>query len=105
MARRPHPARPRRGELPGEYLRSSLVSVCSGVLSEGGRIKEYHYIVKTTRLDNQFRVEVEHQGVLTVLPGRVIDQILRHRESIIKAQRRDRAVERAQALVKGSDQQ
>ena len=58
-----------------------------------------HYIVKTTRLDGQWRVEVEHGVEGMVLPHKVVEQIVRHRESIIKAQRHDKAVERAQQIV------
>jgi len=88
-----------RGELPGEYLKRSLVAVSTGALTEGGRIKEAHYVVKTTRLDNQFRVEVEHEGLVTVLPHKVVEQIVRHMEAIKKQQRRDRAVDQAQRLT------
>src|SRR3990167_3657113 len=88
-----------QGELPGEYLRRSLVAVSTGVLSERGRIKDDHYIIKTTRLDGTWRVEVEHGIEAMVLPHKVVEQIIRHRDSIIKAQRHDKAVERAQQIL------
>lgn len=87
------------GELPGEYLRRSLVAVSTGVLSDGGRIKDDHYIVKTTRLDGAWRIWVEHGAESVELPHKVAEQIARHRESILKAQRHDHAVTRAQQFV------
>ena len=91
--------RPRKhsGELPGEYLKQSLVTVSTGLLTEGGRIKDAHYIVKTTRLDRLWRVEVEHNGQQTVLPHKVVEQIIRHRDSIMAQQRRDNAHNRVLA--------
>ena len=87
------------GELPGEYLKRSLVAVSTHALTEGGRIKDEHYIVKTTRLDGQWRVEVEHNGQATVLPHKVVEQIIRHRMAIQTQQRRDSARETAQLLI------
>ena len=55
------------------------------------------YIVDTRRLDGQWSVEVEHKGERWVLPHKVVEQIRRHCDSIIKAQRSDRAREAAQA--------
>src|SRR3989304_3196390 len=86
------------GELPGEYLRRSLVAVSTGLLSDGGRIKEDHYIVKTTRLDGIWRIVVEHGAEGIELPHKVAEQIARHRESISKAQRHDKAVQRDQQM-------
>lgn len=86
----------KRGELPGEYMRKSLVTVPSGILSDGGRIKDQHYVVVTSRLDLEFRVRVEHGGEEYTLPHKVVMQIQRHAASIIKQQRRDRAVEQAE---------
>tara|TARA_Y100000310_G_scaffold326184_1_gene390747 strand:+ start:1463 stop:1795 length:333 start_codon:yes stop_codon:yes gene_type:complete len=88
-----------RGELPGEYLKRSLVTVPSGFLSEGGRIKDMHYVVKTTRLDGDWAVTVEHRGEEYRLPHKVVLQVQRHMASIVKAGRQDRAVERAQRIV------
>lgn len=58
------------------------------------------FTVKTTRLDNVWRVIIEHGAESMTLPHRVVEQIVRHRESIITAQCRDLAVERAQQLVR-----
>ena len=87
------------GELPGEYLRRSLVAVSTGVLGQGGRIKDDHYIVKTTRLDGAWRIVVEHGAESIESPNKVAEQIARHRDSILKAQRHDQAVTRATQLV------
>ena len=88
-----------KGELPGEYLRRSLVAVSTGTLSEAGRIKDDHYIVKTTRLDGAWRIEIEHGAESMRLPHKVVEQIARHRESIMRAQRHDKAIERAQQVI------
>tara|TARA_Y100000310_G_scaffold304409_1_gene343535 strand:- start:565 stop:912 length:348 start_codon:yes stop_codon:yes gene_type:complete len=84
------------GELPGEYLKRSLVSVPTGMLAEGGRIPEDHWIVKTRRLDGRFTVEVEHKGETMSLPHKVVMQVERHLTSIRKAQRSDASRDRAQ---------
>ena len=105
MARRKRQRRTRRanrGELPGEDRKRSVGSGRTGSISEGGRGKEEHYIVKTARLDKEWRVEVEHGSESYALPSRVILQIKRHMESIITQERRDRAIERAQQLVQGN---
>jgi len=96
-----------QGELPGEYLKRSLVPVpIRNPLAQGEgqkdaqgwRYPEEHWIVKTRRLDGQFTVEVEIRGVVTTMPHKVVAQVERHLASIRKAQRSDAAKERAQAL-------
>ena len=89
-----------RGELPGEYLKRSLVPVQTGKLSDGGRIKDEHYIVRTFRLDGQYRISVQHVegGAEITMPHAVVMQITRHMASIQKAQRHDKALEAHQRL-------
>jgi hypothetical protein len=62
---------------------------------------------KQRRYSNQSRgdlprvwtVIVEVEGVQTKLPAQVIATILRHRDTIIKQQRHDRAVAQAEATI------
>lgn len=84
------------GELPGEYLKRSLVSVPTGRLADDGRIPEDHWIVKTRRLDSRFTLEVTGGGGTMTLPHKVVMQIERHLTSIRKAQKSDASRERAQ---------
>ena len=101
-----------RGEFPGEYKKISLVEVPLGIMTKAaldaqrdeygdldatalGRVPTTRYIVDTRRLDGQWSVEVEHKGERWRLPHKVIEQIRRHCDSIIKAQRSDRAREAA----------
>ncbi len=95
-----------RGELPGAYVKRSLVTIPAGleaamIVSEGAK-RDLHYVVTTRRQDNLFRVEVEFQGQTYVLPHRVVAQVTRHMVTIQAQQRRDGAVQRAQMLVKRS---
>ena len=102
-----------RGEFPGEYKKVSLVEVPLPVLSKAaleaqrdefgdfdvtvfGRQPTGRYIVDTRRLDGQWTITVEHKGMRTVLPHKVVEQVRRHCDSIISAQRSDRAREVAQ---------
>ena len=97
-----------RGELPGEYKKISLVEVPMpmgspqsieaqrdryGYLDPNviGRQPTERYIVDTRRLDGQWSVEVEYEGERWVLPHKVVEQIRRHCDAIIKAQRSDKA--------------
>ena len=102
-----------RGELPGEYKKISLVEVPMPMGSpqsiEAQRDRYGHldssviarqpterYIVDTRRLDGQWTVTVEHKGEQWTLPHKVVEQLRRHCDSIIKAQKSDRAREAAQ---------
>ena len=89
-----------RGEFPGEDLERSLVAVQTGTFSDGGRIKDEHYIVRTFSLDGQYRVSVQHveRGAEITMPHAVVMQITRHMASIQKAQRYDKALDVHQRL-------
>ena len=87
------------GELPGEYMRKTLVTVPLPMLAEDHlSSKATHYIVVTSRLDWLWGVKVEHEGEQYELPHRVVLQIQRHIASIVKAQRIDRGREQASLL-------
>ena len=101
-----------RGELPNEYHRRSLVAIEPDLVErkfqqqlgepvqiDYGVDRTRHYIVQTHRLDKVWTVVVEVEGVQTKLPAQVIATILRHRDTIIKQQRHDRAVEQAEATI------
>ena len=96
-------AAPRRrtGLLPGEFTRRSLVAV-ERISKDGerGLTTVDNYVVYTRRLDNDWRVEVEHKGVVTQMPHKVVEQVVRHMDSIKKEQRRTKAVETAEMLTK-----
>ena len=83
------------GELPGEYMKRALVSIPLGFFADEGRIPEDHYIVRTMRRDNEWRVTVEYKGNVWEIPHKVVMQISRHMDSIVKAQRHDRGVEQS----------
>ena len=101
-----------RGDLPNEYHRRSLVAIEPDLFTQKfqqhlgdpvqvdrGVDRTRHYIVQTHRLDKVWAVVVEGEGVQTKLPAQVIATILRHRDTIIKQQRHDRAVEQAAATL------
>ena len=94
-----------RGELPGEYLKRSLVEVPTDrpevseeTLHQGAmfRMPSRNWIVTTRRFEGEFTCIVEVGGVETRMPDKVLLQIERHLGSIRKAQRSDNAVESAQ---------
>ena len=95
------PIRRRQGLLPGEFARRSLVAV-ERVSKDGerGLTTVDNYVVYTRRLDNDWRVEVEHKGVVTQMPHKVVEQVVRHMDSIRKEQRRTKAVETAEMLTR-----
>jgi hypothetical protein len=101
-----------KGELPNEYHRRSLVAIEPHLFErkfqqqlgdppqmDHGVDRTRHYIVQTHRLDTVWTVVVEVEGVQTKLPAQVIATILRHRDTIIKQQRHDRAVAQAEAAI------
>tara|TARA_Y100000034_G_scaffold62102_1_gene75399 strand:+ start:193 stop:498 length:306 start_codon:yes stop_codon:yes gene_type:complete len=51
------------------------------------------YNVITRRLDGRWTHVVEVQGQQVVLPGKVVDQMIRHRDSVTKEQRQISALE------------
>ena len=87
-----------RGDLPGQYLKRALVTVHSLALVEGGEFEEHHYIVRTSRLDGDWKVEVEYRGDKHIIPHKVLLQIVRHMDSIKTQGRRDRAIERSEQM-------
>ena len=92
-ARKP---RTQSGMLPGESKRRSLVSVSMDTLGpEGDRFgrETHNYIVETHRMDGAWSYEVEYRGALWKLPGKVVEAMARHRESINKVERSARAKE------------
>lgn len=101
----------RRGGLPGEYTKRSLVTIPAGLEAAmidpvDGPKRDLHYVVTTRRFDLLFKVEIEFKGQLFLLPHRVVGQIVRQMESIKTQQRRDSAVQRAQMIAeKGSGNQ
>lgn len=91
--------RARRGMLPGEYVKRSLVTVPFGLeakvmvpdLAQG---QDLHYVVTTRRTDNIYKVEIETRGQRYLLPHRVVEQIERHIKAIQDQQRSDAARDR-----------
>ena len=97
--------RKRSGMLPGEAKRQSLVTVeRMAKIGEAGLTAPAHYIVTSHQLDGVWTHTVELAGQRMVLPGKVIDQINRHRDSIRTEQRRLRAVEKAVRILKEDKQ-
>ena len=88
--------RTQTGMLPGESKRRSLVTVVKDTLgADGDRFgrETHNYIVETHRLDGAWTYEVEYRGETWLIPGKVVEAMARHRESIIKAERSARARE------------
>jgi len=102
--------RKRSGLLPNEYRRHSLVRVerlaepgdgRGSMARAGASLTAWdNYIVETHRLDSEWTAWVEINGVTAKLPGKVVDQLIRHRDSVItearSTQARARALEAAQ---------
>ena len=88
----------KRGKLPGEYLKQSLVRVPHTILSadpertvDGFRPAEDKWIVETRRLDGQFTTVLETGGVITTLPHQVAMKVRDHINAIMAAQKSDAA--------------
>ena len=91
--------RKQAGLLPGESRRRSLVTVdkvkfVGSEPDQYGRIVD-HYIVSTHRLDSEWIAQIEYKGEAWTLPGAVIARLIAQRDSIIKAERSERAQTRA----------
>ena len=105
---------------PGEYRRRSLVTVemdgfeaqvfAPEKLAEQERINpgkalvdsvgvEEHYIVSTHRLDKVWTITVEHDGVVTKIPGKVMERLIAQREAIIREHRVRTGKQSAQARL------
>jgi hypothetical protein len=107
MAKRNQPKKGtrRRGQgelLPGEYRRHSLVVVDNANFSrdsdEYGRYSS-QFAVETRRLDKTWvHTVITFRGDTWIIPAKVFDRLNAQRESIIKQQRSDRAVERQAQL-------
>ncbi len=92
------------GLLPGESFKRSLVSVAVDNFAPGQESDRYgrtinNYIVSTRRLDGQWSIEVEFQGEIWHLPGKVIQRLISQREAIIKEERSRRGIERHEQLA------
>lgn len=95
--------------LPGEYKRIKTVTITVDTLMAavlglqadvqlqlvGQTDIDVHYIVTTRRIDGAWTYFVEIKGEVFRLPGAVMDQMMRHRESIITEAARERGVEQA----------
>lgn len=107
------------GLLPGEYRRRSLVAVervmVEPVATTGERGLQATdiYVVQTRRMDNLWTHWAQmpagtEPSQLVRLPGKVVDAMLRHRESINKEHRRRTAQEthrRLSALAQKDQQE
>jgi hypothetical protein len=89
----------RRGDLPGEYVKRSLVTVTLDSLGPGGRYDEDHYILQVRRLDNLWSATIEYKGERWVVPHRVLVTLGRMQKAIIKARRSDHGREIAERLI------
>jgi hypothetical protein len=103
----------RAGELPGEYTKRSTISlrpsnwVADGEIdieTGGVRVAENHYIVTTSRMDGEWKVEVATQlsngtAQRTVLPGAVAERIQAHMRGIISDQKSDRSRDAANRRI------
>jgi hypothetical protein len=95
---------PRKGLLPGEYKRLSTVQVER--LDRNGAVdplyrdtgsdmySTHNYIVQTHRLDTVWSYTIEVEGARWRIPGKVMEAMVRHKESIIKDHKRRVSVER-----------
>ena len=91
--------RRRQGMLPGESRRRSLVvveRVSRQAQGEEGLTTYHNYVLQTQRLDGVWEHSVEYKGEVWDLPGKVVERLLAHRESIIKEERSRRARERVE---------
>ena len=93
----------RSGTHPGHARRISTVvvdRVTFGPDSDRGGQQVDKYIVQTDREDNAYSHIVEYKGVEWVIPGKVVDQMVRHRSSIKTELARVRAQETHERLVR-----
>ena len=102
--------RSRAGMMPGEYKRRGTVYVER--LRKADEPKRYGeddlmttdiYNVITRRFDGHWTHIVEVQGQQAVLPGKVVDQMIRHRDSVTTEQRRVSAQETHERLRAKAD--
>jgi hypothetical protein len=87
--------KPRVGFLPGQYKRRALVTV-EKIDKDGAGYEltvPHNYIVLSHRLDNQYKYTIEYQGVKWEIPGRVMEAMTRHRDSMIKEAKRRTALD------------
>lgn len=109
-----------RGDYPGEYKKIKLVEVPLDMTSRASieaqkddfgdlppdalerRVND-RYVVETRRLDGRWTCIIEYKGERWTLPHEVFEQMARHKEAIMKAQRsdkaRDAALERMEAGI------
>ena len=74
-----------------------LQEECPGALAKSGPVLEEHYVVTTRRRDLEWEFTVSINGEEWRIPPEVVDRIIRDRELIIRAQRKDRGKEQAEA--------
>lgn len=107
--KRKSPAKPRNraGLLPNQYRRRATVHVeRTRGEHEAHRYSPDEftvtdiYNVETMRTDGQWAHRIDFHGETYVIPGKVVDQLIRHRESIIKEQRSDKGREVQQQRLK-----
>ena len=100
LKRRKSALQPRSGLKPGEYVRRSTVWV--ETLDMDKASKELYqtdpYNVETHREDGRWDATIRYKGDKWSIPGKVLDQLVRHRESIITEARRRKALERFERL-------
>ena len=98
--------------LPGEFRKSGLVTIemdgwrpwtkrsRAGRCGAAWRVQE-RYIVDVHRIDGVWDIEIEHDGVVTKIPGAVFDRITDYRKAIITEGRKRRGREQAESRANG----
>ena len=108
MGNKPKAPRSRRGLLPDEFRRRATVFVerlrggseehkpSDGAGWEAPMYTTESYIVLTRRVGTDWTFIMEHNGVQTVIPTKVIERFVAHQNQIIKEQRSVRGREQAE---------
>lgn len=110
-----------KAKLPGEHHKRSLVTVVMDRLEASvfapARLKaideanpgrqlhdpvgvELDYIVKSHRVEGVWTHTVEHQGVVTYIPAKVLERLIQQRDAIIHEERSDRSRSQAASRLK-----
>ena len=96
LKRKKSPLKPRSGLKPGEYVRRSTVWV-ETIDMDTASIELYQtdpYNVETHREDGRWDATIRYKGDKWSIPGKVLDQLVRHRESIMAEAKRRKGLER-----------